>query len=667
MQHFRWSPARMLLVGVGLALGAWGCQPDSDQPSGPSANMSTAPVQDRPFYYYQGTRLYLTPDHSRITVASPERNASEVITEILQRRGLAVARAEALRQAPGHWLVNVAAGNIAATRSAVAELKRDKRFRFTSTAFKTESGNNDLLLLNELIVRFKEGVTRQQIDSLNAALGTAIVRQPSPDSGFFEYRLTYPADSSADPLAIAALLDRHELVEWADPNAISDRKPAFVPTDPYYPLQWHLNNTTTRNGIRVNIDVERAWDITRGAGIPSQGGNRVGVIGDGVQMTHPDFNGHVQAGYDGFGNNSFGCTDCATSPFGDDAHETQVAGIIIAQHSNGLGVAGIAPGALVVPGRIFRNSQPASNAEIANAITYVGGLGGAAVINNSWGGGSPSNAITNAINSATTTGRGGKGIVVVFSGGNTSDRRNGRIGGLLYPATLSNVIAVGAINRTGALTNYSPEGSQLDIVAPSGHDTGRCVGEIVTTDLTGARGCNTGPSGNIDYSSTFSGTSAAAPQVAGAAALLLAKEPSLTLSQARSRILGAANPWGAATQFGAGKLNAFRMFPPPFVVTASAPGEVTAKGTYTLTGSANSSASGWRWERSDNGGPWAVWATTQNSSFFVSAGQELTISWRLFARRNSDGVTDFGFAETWVCTKTSGCIAPAAGDLAGTE
>lgn len=149
------------------------------------------------------------------------------------------------------------------------------------------------------------------------------------------------------------------------------------------------------------------------------------------------------------------------------------------------------------------------------------------------------------------------------------------------------MIAVGAINRTGALTNYSPEGSELDIVAPSGHDTGHCLGEIVTTDLSGAGGCNDGPSANIDYTSTFSGTSAPAPQVSGAAALLLAKEPSLTLSQARSRILGAADPWGPPTQLGAGELNTFRMFPPPpppFTVTAGAPGPVSAKGKYQLTG-----------------------------------------------------------------------------------
>ena len=104
------------------------------------------------------------------------------------------------------------------------------------------------------------------------------------------------------------------------------------------------------------------------------------------------------------------------------------------------------------------------------------------------------------------------------------------------------------------------------------------MGDVVTTTLVGDRPCNDGPNANADYTSTFGGTSAAAPQVAGAVALLLAKEPTLTLTEVRNRILGQADPWGASTQFGAGKLNTYRSLapppPPPFTVTITGPDPV---------------------------------------------------------------------------------------------
>lgn len=72
---------------------------------------------------------------------------------------------------------------------------------------------------------------------------------------------------------------------------------------------------------------------------------------------------------------------------------------------------------------------------------------------------------------------------------------------------------MGAINRSGELTNYTPEGPELDLVAPSGHFAGWCNGDVVTRDLRGDDGvCNDGPNANVDYTSTFTGTSAAAPR-----------------------------------------------------------------------------------------------------------------------------------------------------------
>jgi thermitase len=91
---------------------------------------------------------------------------------------------------------------------------------------------------------------------------------------------------------------------------------------------------------------------------------------------------------------------------------------------------------------------------------------------------------------------------------------------------------------------------------------------------------------------------------------------------------------------------------PAFTVEAGAPGVVTVKSTYPLTGGASDPASNWKWERSDNGGAtWSLWASAQNSQFIAYAGQ-YTIRWRLSARRNSDGATAQDLVTTQVCIPT---------------
>ena len=256
----------------------------------------------------------------------------------------------------------------------------------------------------------------------------------------------------------------------------------------------------------------------------------------------------------------------------------------------------MAPNVMLFAVRIFRKTYPpesgsrdprfddASDNQIADGINWAWRYANSDVLNNSWGGGDQSTAITDAIQAALTQGRGGRGSVVVFAAGNTSDRENGHKGAVQYPASLSgslNVISVGAINRYGGAANYTPEYGPIDVVAPSGHYADFCVGNVVTTDRYGSPGCNDGPSGDVNYTTTFSGTSAAAPQVSGAAALMLALRPSLTASEVRSRIRAAADSWGQEANFGVGKLNVWGsvapLVPPPppgFLLSISGPDAV---------------------------------------------------------------------------------------------
>ena len=638
---FRWR-SRAWAAGM-LMLTVAGCSQDRV----PTAPLQTGKLRStadkQPFYYYEGEKIPLTEDPRRIVVSTlggqtPTMSDARVALDGL---GVSVDSMLVLSQVPGHAVLTIGSSNSGVAALARDRLQAQRQFAFVSPAYTTTIGHDDVLLVDRVIVHFKPGVTRAQIDSLNAALGTSIVAAPRPDSGRLEYWLAYPRDSVA-PWRVAAQLSNNALVAWADPDKISNRRPTFVPTDPYFVDQFYLKNTTNvLNGVPVDIDVEPAWDLTRGGN-----GIHVAVIGDGVDMTQQDLSAAL-TGAQGIDELSApGRTDDEFHPFGNDMHGTAVAGIIAASQSNGKGGAGIAPTVTLNVARIFRGDYPiaggtkqvATDAQIASAITWAWETVHSDVLNNSWGGGSPSTAITNAINAATTSGRGGKGSVVVFSAGNTSQRSIGVIGTVLYPASLSTVVSVSAIDRTGALTDYSPEGGHISVVAPSGHFTGACVGEIVTTDMWGAPGCSDGPGSDVNFTSTFSGTSAAAPQVSAVAALLLAVKPTMLGSSVQSAITANAIPWGSASQYGAGKLDAGKVLGP--IATVSGPGLITEAGLYTWTTSVTGGfgAYSYQWQESfDNGAHWTNFGT--NSSSFT---QNINSNGSFWLRVNvtADGVTN---------------------------
>jgi subtilisin family serine protease len=573
---------RLLPIAAALALGASGCR-DLDAPLEPGASdlalSSAAPSDDQPFYYHQGERVMLDVETTELVVASRLPGAAAVAREVLAGMGITPTGDAELPQAAGHRLITLPASTPRTSAVAARErLRQDTRFQFAVLGYRTRAEGARVLLLNRVAVRFRDGTSRGEIESIATRLGTRVVREPNPARGALDYWLEY--GPRTDPLAVAAALDRHPRVAWADPDKVSDRRQQYIPSDPFFAQQYYLRNDTWLNGVRVDINAVHAWDLTTGAWAPSTGGFTVAVVDDGVEAAHPDFGGVVFWGFDAFGiNDGF-----ATSPeCAGDSHGTMVAGTILQQHNNVTGGGGAAPGVNIVPIRIFRCGVAASDAQIANGLNFAWYWLGAQVLSNSWGGGAVSNAITNAVNAGSTQGRAGRGAVFVFSAGNTSARGQGWIGPVLYPATLGAAVAVGAINRNGLVTDYSPEGPELDLVAPSGHVTGACIGDVVTTDLMGSRGCSNGPGGDPDYTTTFSGTSAAAPQVAGVFSLLLAREPALTAAQAKTRVYDAADWWGASNRFGRGKVNAYRALVGKLGVWISGPTYISTSGQYTWT------------------------------------------------------------------------------------
>jgi subtilisin family serine protease len=541
-----------------------------DQPTAPTLgarNQSAVVQPDQPFYYYFSSKFGIAPDPTEIIVQGITETQDVVADAraVAARLGVGLRDGGPLPQAARHRLLRLPAGTSLAAAARVRDsLRISERFSFVAHRYTTVDGNTNFTPLNRLMIQFKRGVRSQQVDRLVAAIGSTVIRPPRPDSGFFYYVISYPRDS-AEFWRVAADLYVNPLVDWSNPDRIGAFRLSSTPTDPYYQYQFNLHNTLMLNGVPVDLDVERAWDLSLGANVA------VGEMDDGLDINQSDLM-HLFAGaqsWDLMG--AFSTGDGAWNPYCNDTHGTSVAGLYGAGQNDGIGTTGVAPQVIHKLVRAFRRSyfcpsdpnppQAASNMQIADGLNWLWQYANADVMTNSWNscGGGVDQGIANAIHNAVTMGRNGLGTPVIFSAGNPSQRSQGSIQGVCFPATLTDVISVSAIDSSGVVADYAPSGN-IDVVAVSGHLTGACLGSITTTDLQGSPGCSDGPTpgvADLSYTHTFSGTSAAAPQVAGIAALILSRFPSLTAAQVKTRIRNGAVPWGDANTFGTGKASAF--------------------------------------------------------------------------------------------------------------
>lgn len=277
--------------------------------------------------------------------------------------------------------------------------------------------------------------------------------------------------------------------------------------DADFAMQWHHVNDGSEGGNPgYDLRTPAAWDYTLGQDII------VAVMDNGSQSAHPDINDNVVGEY----LNVLG-------PGARGDHGTAVAGLVAAE-SNFAGGRGTAPQA----GLFLTNTFNISIAEAADAF-YAANDAGAAIHTNSWGFTHPNfipDPIVAAIQDLTETGNGGKGMNILFAA--TNDNRP-----VIWSSSLSvmpETITVGSMNNEGRRSGYSDFGPWLDFVAPGSGGTRR----IFTTDLTSVAGYNQSQSASGgDFTSTFGGTSASTPMVAGVFALVHSINPDLYGDQVR--------------------------------------------------------------------------------------------------------------------------------------
>jgi subtilisin family serine protease len=349
------------------------------------------------------------------------------------------------------------------------------------------------------------------------------------------------------------------IVAYAEPNytLYASDFPA-TPNDPFRAQLYGLHNVGQTGGtIDADIDAPEAW----AAGYTGSSSVVVGIIDTGIDYTHPDLAANIwtnpgEVAGDGLDNDGNGFVDDVhgydfvgagdSDPRDDNGHGTHVAGTIGATGDNGVGVVGVNWNVKLMALKFLNASGQGLTDDAIEAVNYAAGMG-VRITNNSWGGGGFSQALYDAINVSNS-------LFVAAAG-------NGASSTLRLPAgyDLPNIISVAATDASDNLATFSSYGADwVDLAAP---------GVAVFSTYAG------------NTYATISGTSMATPHVSGAAALLLASNPSLTTADVKATLLNSVDPLAplAGKTLTGGRLSVARALgaPPLPATDTTAPVQVT--------------------------------------------------------------------------------------------
>jgi subtilisin family serine protease len=452
-----------------------------------------------------------------------------------------------------------------------------------------------IYLTDQLTIQFTPEIEQAAIAAIAAEFGLQSIKPVVGIPNTFVFQLT--SNATENPIKIAnRLIGRPEIL-IAEPNIVVPKQSHYRPRDPLYSKQWYLNhNGGSELAAGSHINVEKAWDITRG-----DRSIVVAIADDAIDVNHPDFQGtgKIVAPKD--------LKDQDFLPLpgsSDESHGTACAGVAVAEE-NGIGIAGVAAGCALMP---IRTTGFLDDESIDQLFDYCV-ANNASVISCSWGPAAVYFPLSlrqrAALTRAATQGRKGKGCVIVFAAGNANRPVNGTIFERSWPNELlsgptnwlggftihPDVITVSACTSLGKKSAYSNWGTNVSVCAPSNNAPPGMWFEqrgytytapevtvnlsglgMFTTDLVGSPGYESG-----DFVSTFGGTSSACPVVAGVAALVLSANPDLTAQEVKRLLqetadkivdrdadpqlgmrLGTYDTNGHSQWFGYGKVNALK-------------------------------------------------------------------------------------------------------------
>jgi len=327
----------------------------------------------------------------------------------------------------------------------------------------------------------------------------------------------FEAAETGGALEAAETLRADGKIAWAQPQLARLQHKRFTPNDPLFTNQWHLRSTS---GGAIGVNVPSVWDTYKGTGI------RIGIVDDGLQVTHPDLSPNVDSVNDHDWNDS--TPDDPSPDVSADFHGSSCAGVAAGKGNNGIGISGAAPEAKIVGLRLIAAAE--TDQDEADAIGWKNDL--IQIKSNSWGPNDdgktlegPGTLATAALAQACTTGRGGLGTIFTWAAGNGGDvGDNSNYDGY---ANSIYTIAIAAFGSDGVQAYYSEPGANVVVTAPSSSTESTTLG-ITTTDLIGTNGYNTVTTASGgDYCNDFGGTSSACPLAAGVIALVLQANPNL--------------------------------------------------------------------------------------------------------------------------------------------
>jgi thermitase len=334
-----------------------------------------------------------------------------------------------------------------------------------------------------ILVHFAAGATESERLTMIASIQGELVRW-LPQINVAEVRLSPPTAietiNKSNPADVAlqrlhATGRNRTIAQYIENNVTVEG--AYTPNDP------DVANQQRTYPLEVTHAIE-GWDYTRGSVEII-----IAVLDSGIAATHPEFDNRILPGYD--------VVNRDNDPTDDHGHGTHAAGIIAAGIDNHVGMVGICPGCTILPVKVLNENNAGTWSGVAEGILYATDQG-ARVINLSLGASVSSKTLENAVNYAIA-----HDVLIVAAAGNMGVERK------FYPAALEGVMAVSATDATDQRWVLSNIGDYIDVAAP-GHAVYSTFNDLNNYY------------GGYNY---MSGTSMAAPHVAGLAGLLLSQKP----------------------------------------------------------------------------------------------------------------------------------------------